>query len=62
MQLADGRFPAEAWHKSSYSGTQTECVEVARIPDSVGVRDTKHRDAGALSLPDVVWQSFLSRM
>lgn len=55
-------YPTQAWSKSSYSGSQTECVEVARVPDSVGVRDTKHRDASALTLPDTAWRSFLTRM
>ncbi|MGI5326483.1 DUF397 domain-containing protein [Actinomadura nitritigenes] len=44
------------WKKSSYSGSGTsECVEVARFPGGVGVRDSKAPSAGHLELP---WKSF----
>ena len=33
-------FPAQAWRKSSYS-ERKYCVEVARAPGVVGVRDSK---------------------
>lgn len=36
------------WHKSTYSGSQSECVEVGYGPGIVGVRDTKDRDGGTL--------------
>jgi hypothetical protein len=45
-----------AWRKSSHSGTQTEseCVEVARLPDRtkpvIGVRDSKNPDGPVLIL------------
>ncbi|WP_243787707.1 DUF397 domain-containing protein [Saccharopolyspora gloriosae] len=29
------------WHKSSHSGTQENCVEVARTPRLTAVRDSK---------------------
>lgn len=29
MRRADAEFPAGSWCKSSYSGSQTNCVEVA---------------------------------
>ncbi|WP_082206271.1 DUF397 domain-containing protein [Nocardiopsis sp. SBT366] len=42
----------ENWHKSSYSGEQGgDCVEVAEGPQAVKVRDTQHRELGALSFP-----------
>ncbi|WP_106400138.1 DUF397 domain-containing protein [Actinocorallia populi] len=40
------------WRKSSYTGgVQDEtCVELARFPSGVGVRDSKNPDAGHLTL------------
>jgi len=47
------------WRKSSYSGSETECVEVAMTPNVVGVRDTKDRDGGTLSLSTSAWSALL---
>jgi hypothetical protein len=33
------------WHKSSYSGNQTACVEVARPGTRMAVRDSKNPTA-----------------
>jgi len=43
------------WRKSSYStGVDDEtCVELARFPSGVGVRDSKNPAGGALSLSRV---------
>ena len=38
------------WRKSSYSGTQGECVEVAGAGDSLAVRNSNHPDAGTIVL------------
>lgn len=50
-----------AWRKSSYSGThnQSECVEVGTGPGVIGIRDTKNRPAGHLSVPRTAWRAFL---
>lgn len=39
-----------AWRKSSYSGGATDeaCVELAVLPEGVGVRDSKDPDGGRL--------------
>ncbi|MFG2243747.1 DUF397 domain-containing protein [Spirillospora sp. NPDC048823] len=39
-----------AWRKSSYSGGATDeaCVELAVLPDGVGVRDSKDPEGGRL--------------
>lgn len=49
------------WRKSSYSATQQECVEVALAP-KVGVRDTKDREGGQLTVPAGAWQAFVRRI
>jgi hypothetical protein len=48
---------APLWGKSSHSGvdSQTDCVELARLPGGVGVRDSKYRDAGHLSFSRTVF-------
>ena len=47
------------WRKSSYSGGgNTQCVEVAPRDASVGVRDTKNRSAGHLTVPRAAWRAF----
>lgn len=39
------------WRKSSYSGNNGTCVEVAVLPDGrVAVRNSNHPDAGTLLL------------
>lgn len=50
------------WRKSSYSGSQTNCVEVAVAPELVGVRDTKDRGGGTLLVPAAVWQAFVTAL
>jgi hypothetical protein len=47
------------WRKSSYSGSEGECVEVARVPGAAAIRDTKDRDGGTLAFPQAAWQAFL---
>ena len=47
------------WIKSSFSGGGDDnCVEV-RYADSVGVRDSKNPDGGALSVTFSSWVGFL---
>ncbi|MFV2198548.1 DUF397 domain-containing protein [Nocardiopsis sp. LOL_012] len=46
------------WFKSSYSGTSSDCVEVAEGPVT-GVRDTRHRELGALFFGAGEWRSFI---
>ena len=47
------------WYTSSYSANGSACVEVATAPDAVLVRDSKHRDGPALTVPTPVWRAFL---
>ncbi|MEU4142263.1 DUF397 domain-containing protein [Streptomyces parvulus] len=51
-----------AWFKSSYSsGTDgNSCVEIAKTPGTVHVRDSKHVEAGPrLALTSAAWATFL---
>ena len=48
------------FRKSSYSTSQTACVEVADWATGAAIRDTKHRDLGALVFPADEWQAFLN--
>ncbi|WP_432857246.1 DUF397 domain-containing protein [Amycolatopsis sp. CA-161197] len=50
-----------AWSKSSYSTTQANCVEVTATPSiEIGVRDTKDRGAGHLTVSAEAWTAFLA--
>lgn len=47
------------WRKSSYSGTQSNCVEVAPTPRTTDVRDSKNRDGGELCVSRTAWRAFV---
>jgi uncharacterized protein DUF397 len=47
------------WRKSSYSATEGECVEVA-LASTVGVRDTKARHLGQLTVSRTAWTALCS--
>ncbi|MBW8481561.1 DUF397 domain-containing protein [Actinomadura parmotrematis] len=44
---------SKTWRKSSYSdgGTSGNCVEVANLGTSIGVRDSKNPSCGHLAVP-----------
>lgn len=50
------------WRKSSYSGSQTACVEVALGAEAARVRDTKQRQAGHIEVSPDAWQALLARL
>ena len=48
------------WRKSSYSGQDGNCVEVARnLPGLVAVRDSKEPDGARLVVSRETWRAFL---
>lgn len=49
------------WRKSSFSGGGNNCVEVAPSASVVGVRDTKDRAAGHLTVSASAWAAFLAK-
>jgi hypothetical protein len=48
------------WHKSSYSGASSNCVEAREHASGADVRDTQHREAGHLSFPGTEWLALLN--
>jgi hypothetical protein len=48
------------WRKSSYSGTEENCVEVALGPVS-RIRDTKDRAGGTLAVSAAAWRALLRK-
>lgn len=46
------------WFKSSHSSGQTECVEVAWLEGSVGIRDSKNPTGPALAFTPGEWDAF----
>jgi hypothetical protein len=52
-------FSSATWRKGNGSG-DGNCVEVAAIPEAVGVRDSKDRRGPVLAFDPAAWNSFVS--
>lgn len=50
------------WRKSSFSHEASDCVEVALATEVVGVRDTKDRVAGHITVTPGAWSAFTSKV
>lgn len=50
-----------AWRRSTFSGAQTNCVEVALAVDAVGVRDSKNAGP-VLAVTRDSWGRLLDRV
>ena len=48
------------WRKSSYTGTDNNCVELHVGPGQTGIRDTKDRAGGMITVAAAGWSQFLS--
>jgi hypothetical protein len=52
-----------AWRSSSFSGGQSECLQVADgIPGLVPVRDSKRPTGPVISFGRGAWRAFLARL
>ncbi|MGH3277976.1 MAG: DUF397 domain-containing protein [Trebonia sp.] len=49
---------SDAWRKSTYSGSEANCVEVGGAADVVRVRDTRDRQGPALTVSADAWRWF----
>ena len=49
-----------AWHKSTRSSGNGNCVEVAVVDDAVGVRDSKDRSGPVLVFTASEWRAFIA--
>jgi hypothetical protein len=51
------------WRKSSYSGDQGNCIEVADDDSRVMVRDTEQAGQGpVLTVSSAAWRSFMAKV
>ncbi|MFC7330109.1 DUF397 domain-containing protein [Marinactinospora rubrisoli] len=49
-----------SWRKSSYSGKQSHCVEVAATSTIHALRDSKDPNGGMLTFRHAEWHSFIT--
>ncbi|SDQ99443.1 DUF397 domain-containing protein [Thermostaphylospora chromogena] len=52
-------FSQAIWRKSSRSGNGGNCVEVAVVGDTIGVRDSKRPADGILAFGSREWRAFI---
>ncbi|MFD7700145.1 DUF397 domain-containing protein [Streptomyces caelestis] len=61
MNTEQSQAQALHWFKSSYSGgAGGECIEVATLPASVHVRDSKDTGQGAFTVAPAAWSAFVA--
>ncbi|MEU5524526.1 DUF397 domain-containing protein [Streptomyces sp. NPDC047860] len=54
--------PELHWFKSSYSSSSNgnDCIEIARTPTTVHVRDSKNASGSRLTLTPEAWAAFVA--
>ncbi|MBB5157821.1 DUF397 domain-containing protein [Saccharopolyspora phatthalungensis] len=61
--MAAPDFTSAHWFKSTNSNEANACVEVASIPGTTGVRDSKHRSHGPiLAFDRELWNGFINKL
>lgn len=50
------------WRKSTYSNSNSNCVEVANQPGAIAVRDSKDAAGPRLAIEAEHWQAFTRRL
>lgn len=50
-----------AWFKSSYSDEEgAQCVEVAALPDTIHIRDSKRKEGPRITIGTHAWATFVT--
>ncbi|MBA9002298.1 MULTISPECIES: DUF397 domain-containing protein [Thermomonospora] len=54
----------EHWRKSSHSGGPSDpaCVELAELPEGIGIRDSKNPHHGRLTLPPAAFGTLVRQI
>jgi hypothetical protein len=50
------------WRKSSRSGSDTDCVEIAELPQTIAVRDSKDPHGPVLDFQPSAWANFITHL
>ena len=54
--------PPPAWRRSSRSTSGENCVEVAALPENIGVRDSKDQEGPNLAFAPATWRRFTQQV
>jgi hypothetical protein len=61
MQVSDSNLVGTSWRKSTHSGAQGDCIEVADdVPGAIPVRDSKHLTGPVLTFTPEAWRAFVA--